>query len=263
MIAPVPADADRGSDTEGDRDGERRPPGLATSPAEVEELKRQFVATARHELRTPLTAILGLSEMLEQRGELLDPAVRKDLAGRIRRQAERLRTLVDDLLTTSALDAGRFPVHPEPLRLAPLLAEALAGLPEPEDAALSCEEDLWVVADADRLEQIVANLLSNALRYGAPPVELVARAEGDWVWLEVRDHGEGVPPSFEPLLFERFTRGPGSAERSSQGTGLGLAIVAKLAELHGGQVAYRRDGEVTVFAVSLPRLTPVGRDQRR
>jgi signal transduction histidine kinase len=192
--------------------------------------------------------------MLEQRGEMLDPEVRADLAGRIRRQAERLRTLVDDLLTTSALDAGRFPVHPEPLRLAPLLADALAGLPESETATLCLDEDLWVVADPDRVEQIVANLLSNALRYGAPPVEVAARPEGDWVWLEVKDHGEGVPASFEPLLFERFTRGPGSAERSSQGTGLGLAIVAKLAELHGGQVAYRRDGDATVFAVSLPHL---------
>ena len=118
------------------------------------------------------------------------------------------------------------------------------------------------MADPDRLEQIVANLLANAVRYGTPPVEVAARTEGDWVWLEVKDHGDGVPESFEPLLFERFTRGPGSAERSSQGTGLGLAIVAKLAELHGGQVAYRREGGATVFAVALPRLGPDVADSR-
>ena len=223
--------------------------------ADAQQAKDRFLATVSHELKTPLTVISGfVSSIRRVRPDdhdlesLLDP---------IERNVSRLRALVDDLLTLASLEAGAVEPTPERIELAPVLASApreLAGL-DHLNVAVEATEETAVEADRRHLDRILTNLLVNAARYGAAPLELRARPDGDAVTIEVRDHGGGLGED-GTRLFDRFVRGHDTA---GGGTGLGLAIVRELAELNGGEVRYEPAEPGARFVVSLPaagRRTP-------
>jgi signal transduction histidine kinase len=147
--------------------------------------------------------------------------------------------LVAQLLDLSRLDAEKVAIRPEPLSLRGELA-AIVGATVPERAGeirLDVSASLEAVVDRIALERIVGNLIANAYRYGEPPVVIEAAVQERELLVAVRDHGAGVPESFEPALFERFSRSEGASALSS-GSGLGLAIAASYAKAHGGSLGY-------------------------
>jgi two-component system OmpR family sensor kinase len=217
---------------------------------------RRFIADASHELRTPVTTIRGYAELyrvggLEQAADL-DEAMR-----RTEQEAVRMGTLVDDLLQLARLDQGR-PLERQPVDLAAVASDAVRDARAVDPARpISAEvsEPLTVVGDDGRLRQVVANLIGNALVHTAPgtPIEVrVARDDGHAV-LEVRDHGQGMPPDVAKRAFERFYRADPSRSRHRGGSGLGLAIVEATIAAHGGTVSL--DSEVgvgTTVRIELP-----------
>ena len=202
------------------------------------EVQDDFLAVTNHELRTPLTAILGYTSLLRRRWSTMGDDGRLDALGRIAKQGERLRNLVEDLLTISAMQAGGLHVAAEPVRLLGIVEEVAA--PHGDDVVVSCPPDVVVCADPLRLGQVLGNLLSNARKYGRPPValEAVVDPSAERVVIAVHDAGPGVPEAFRPRLFDRFTQASQGATREAEGTGLGLAIVKELVEAQGGSVWY-------------------------
>lgn len=225
--------------------------------AEAAQLKDDLLSMASHELRTPLTPILGFVELLDERGENLDDDQRQMLRS-MGNNARRMLRLVDDLLVVSRAAADMLVSRTEDVHvheiLAPLLDELGPALGEVDLAVDGC----CVTADPQHLQQIVTNLLTNAAKYGAPPVRVTAvDAEPGRVALEVADQGPGVGHDFQERMWVRFEQKDRGDTRTASGTGLGLAIIRMLAEANGGSVRYR-DGSPTgaVFTVELPgRLT--------
>ncbi|MCW2958380.1 MAG: hypothetical protein JWP18_1183 [Solirubrobacterales bacterium] len=202
--------------------------------------ERRIVGDASHELRTPI-AVLRTRLDVALRGDLDAVALRAALADALS-DAIRLTRLADDLLVLARADQGQLPLRLEPVEVQDVLERAAArfAVAEHGGAAPELRVDVQiaggavVLADADRVNQMLDNLVVNALRYGAGPVELIARptAEGRAVTLAVRDHGVGFPPDLLPRAFERFSHGDAAA--AAGGGGLGLAIVQALAVAHGG-----------------------------
>jgi two-component system, OmpR family, sensor kinase len=214
---------------------------------------RRFVADASHELRTPLAAIRGYAE-LTGRDRSLPPEAAHSLS-RITSQAERMSTLVEDLLLLARLDAGR-PLERAPVDLSRLVVDAVsdAGAAGPAHRfRLDLpDEPVIVVGDALRLTQVVTNLLANARTHTPAGTEVVVGLRPGT--LTVTDDGPGVPPELD--VFERFARGDGSRARTHGSTGLGLAIVQAVVEAHGGRVRLDSRPGRTVFTVELPGVAP-------
>ena len=224
------------------------------------EMKDLFLATVSHELRTPLTSILGWSDMLAS-GRL--PADRLEGAvATIARNARAQAQIVDDLLDISRIISGKLQLSLGTVSPAKILEAAVESL-RPTAAARRIElvlqaadADLPVSGDADRLQQVFWNLLSNALKFtdaGGTVSAQVVRA-GSHVEVVVCDNGRGIEASFIPHLFDRFTQRDASTRREQGGLGLGLAIVRQLVELHGGSVRAASDGlgKGSTFTVRLP-----------
>jgi two-component system sensor histidine kinase MtrB len=206
---------------------------LARERCALIEHQRTFIANAAHELRTPLTTILGLSSTLARRGTELPAKQLEECLGAIARQGERARGLIENLLDLAQLDAERASLSMMAVPLSDATRRALHAAPPPEGSLVEVRIDdaLRAAADPERLEQILVNLLTNAYRYGAPPIRIDARAEDASVVLAVTDHGPGVPDALLPTLFEPFTRAPNGPPL---GSGLGLTISKRLAEALGG-----------------------------
>jgi signal transduction histidine kinase/CheY-like chemotaxis protein len=210
--------------------------------AELERLKREFVATVSHELRTPLALLLGPLETLLDRPDL--PAWAREHLARGYRNAGRLSVLVDDLLDLSKLEAKRLEAFCEPVDVTETL-EAMVqdAAPTAEARGLTLEahaaEGSVASVDPVLFDKVVLNLLTNAIKFTPPGgwVTLVAHREEDHVVIEVRDTGVGIPVEAQPLLFERFRQIDGSHTRRHEGTGLGLSLVKELTELMNGTVA--------------------------
>jgi signal transduction histidine kinase len=233
---------------------------------EANRVKDDFLAVVSHEFRTPLTVIRGFVTTIATNSGVLDDWVRDALL-RIERNASRLDALVDDLLLTARLGSGAV----QPTRMTVSVAGAVEETASELGTAcpqlrLDLPGDLSVEVDRDHLRMILANLLSNAQKYGAPPVDITARAVGDAVRIEVRDHGPGIPPQHLPHLFEPFAQGETGLTRSSGGVGLGLSIVAQLCRLNGGSVRYVGSAAGAAFELLLPiaarshELPPVDAD---
>jgi signal transduction histidine kinase len=186
-------------------------------------------------------------------GDRLDPERREQALATIERQGRRLGQLVEDLLTLATADAGRLSILLADVALLPAVNLVIEDLAiEADDIVVDCAPDLAVRADPMRLTQMLVNYLSNATKYGAPPISVSCTRVGDEIEIRVCDSGAGIPDEFADRLFERFARADGSAKI---GTGLGLAIVRTLAEAHGGQAWFIP--EVTpgaCFALRLPAL---------
>jgi len=219
--------------------------------AAANDTMREFMATASHDLRTPLASVLGFGKLL------IDDAAnsaseRRQFAEAIVRGAEGAARLVDDLLTLSQIRAAVLRPHPEPVALAAAARTACeqAG----SSAEVDIAESLAVLVDPDHLERILVNYLSNAERYGAPPVQVRAATVGDSVEVRVCDGGPGVPPEFVERLFQSFARASPSRR---DGTGLGLSIVKGLAAINDGRALYEsNDPAGSCFGIVLPAVPP-------
>ena len=210
---------------------------------------REFVATASHDLRTPLTSVLGFARTLRDQRDALDEEQRAACLDAILRGATQATRLVEDLLTLSQVQAGVIVTHVERVGVAAVAREAAARVGV--EAIIDVDADVAAAVDAHHLERILVNYLSNAERYGRPPIRVLAAREGDTVVVRVCDAGDGVPEEFEDRLFGAFAQvEPGVGE----GTGLGLSIIRGLAEANAGSVLYERSDDGACFGVRLPAI---------
>ncbi|MDQ1439468.1 MAG: two-component system, OmpR family, phosphate regulon sensor histidine kinase PhoR [Acidimicrobiaceae bacterium] len=227
-----------------------------TTAHDLEAEKNEFLALVTHDLRNPLTTILGLGATLESHAEELEAARIRRMGGSIRRQAERMSRLADDLYDMSRLEAQALLLTPRPVDVAAIAEAALAAVDgDTSTVEIRVPSGITVMADPRRLEQVIANLVENGLQHGAPPVyvDLLDDPESGFVELRVADHGDGVPAAVVGTLFNRArTLGRRNRDRS-RGTGLGLSLVRGLVEAMGGRVWYeaRTEGGSS-FRLSLP-----------
>jgi signal transduction histidine kinase len=233
-----------------------------TREAEVERLKSTFVAMVSHELRTPLNAILGYAEMFKE--SVYGPMNEKQInvAERIMKNTKRLLGLINDLLDQAQMEAGKLTIRMAPVRPAELL-EALHGLMDKSAAdknlTLNSEIDPnlpdTLNGDAARLQQILLNLVNNAVKFteqGSIRVRLFRTDINKWSMV-VSDTGNGIPPSEIPHIFDTFRQVDGAATRRHGGFGLGLSIVQQLVNMMNGQIEVQSIvGEGTTFVITLP-----------
>lgn len=223
--------------------------------AELAELKTDFVSVVSHELRTPLTSIIGALSTL-QRPELMPEDPRAvQLVDMAAKQSHRLRTLIEDLLVMSRIEADSLPVRPETVELEPFITELLEALPGGDSVAHEPTPGVGkVVADPDHLARVVTNLVDNAIKYGGDSdVELVTAVAKGEVHLSVIDHGPGIPYEQHDRMFDRFTQLQPHATRSKGGAGLGLSIVKGLVVAMDGRVWFEPTvGGGATFTVSIP-----------
>jgi two-component system, OmpR family, sensor kinase len=219
---------------------------------------RRFIADASHELRTPLTSVRGLAEYGLQQGSDASPEELLRLMGLIAREAGRMGRLVDDLLLLARFDAGRA-LDCRPVDLASIAAEAVQQarlVATTRPITLEAAEPVIVDADAERLRQIIDNLIGNAVQH-TPPGTLVAvtvSSEPGSGRLTVADHGPGMTQEQASHVFERFYRTDGARTRARGGAGLGLAIAAALVAAHGGELTVDTSpGHGAAFHLRLPR----------
>jgi signal transduction histidine kinase len=229
--------------------------------AELERLNRaksDFISIVSHEFRTPLTGIQGFSEMMQ--GEELTLEEMREYSGDINKDAHRLNRMITEMLDLDKMESGRMQLHREPVDLNAIITESVDGLrPNAPRHQLSLRLDPFVgevSGDRDKLTQVMANLLNNAVKYSPNGGEIVVstRVEGSTAHLVVRDRGMGIPEGALEAIFERYGRVESPATRHIQGTGLGLPIVRQIVQLHGGTVwAESTVGEGSLFHVTLPR----------
>jgi heavy metal sensor kinase len=226
------------------------------------ERERDFVADAGHELRTPLSLLRTELELALRHAASVDEL--REALRRSSREVERLAQLAEDLLLIARSDRGRLPLRIEPLRVGDLFASVqsrVAWRAESEGKAVFADtaDDTHVRGDRIRLEQALANMVDNALRYGGETIRLEATVAEGQVSLHVRDDGPGFPDAFRSRAFERFARADGARGRA--GAGLGLAIVRTIAEAHGGTAhAVNGDGGADVWIALCERSLDGGRD---
>jgi len=220
----------------------------------MEARARQFASDVSHELRTPLTAMTAVTDVLGGNEGLTGDAA---AAGRlVRQEVLHLNRLVEDLIEISRFDAGTAQLVTDDTDVATAVAGCLRARGW-TDVCTGVPAGLTVRVDRRRFDVIVANLVSNALRHGSPPVEVTASIQqnglgGTQLAVEVRDHGPGLPPVAIPHVFDRFYK-TDTARARSEGSGLGLAIAWENARLHGGHIeAGNHSGGGAVFTVYLP-----------
>jgi PAS domain S-box-containing protein len=223
--------------------------------------KDEFLATLSHEIRTPLNAVLGWTRILRLR-EDVDPALVKRAVDVIERNAMAQLSLITDMLDMARIAAGKVRLEIAPIDLPSLTLAALDVVRPGADAkqvkltTRFAPNLVPILGDADRLQQIIWNLLSNGVKFTEPGGSVTAAwdTDGTHVRLVVTDTGTGISPDFLPHVFERFRQAQGSSSRSHSGLGLGLALVKELAGLHGGTVSVESPGpgRGSTFTVSLP-----------
>ncbi len=245
---------------------EGAPPGVvltfndATERHRVERIRRDFVANASHELRTPLTSIRGFVEALED-GAVAEPETARRFLGKIRTHADRMTTLVEDLLELSRLESGDREPEWEvarPAEVAGAVAASFAGLATRKDVTLRHVDrgDPEVLTDPERLRRVLENLVDNAVKYTPEGgrVEITTSPGPDGgARIEVADNGPGIAVEHQARVFERFYRVDKARSRELGGTGLGLSIVKHLAEGMGASVSVESEpGKGSRFTVTLP-----------
>jgi signal transduction histidine kinase len=223
-------------------------------------MKDEFLATVSHELRTPLNAIIGWTHML-RRGQL-DGDTQERALETIERNAKAQAQLVEDILDVSRMISGKLTLHTTVVDIASVASAAvdaarLAANSKNIQLRISSEAPaLFVSGDANRLQQVIWNLISNAIKFtdDGGRVNVLLERRDSRVVLRVTDNGPGIRKEFLPYVFERFRQADGASTRTHNGLGLGLALVKHLAELHGGTVAVASEGEGkgATFTVALP-----------
>ncbi len=231
------------------------------------QAKDEFLAMASHELRTPLTPILAWAPMI--RTGRLDADEQRSALDAIERNGRSLVQLIDDLLDVSRIVSGKLRLTVRPTELGPIVQAAVESMRPAADArGVGLEvrlptEQVEVSGDPDRLQQVVWNLVSNAIKFTEPcgRVEVDVVREGGFVTIRVRDNGRGISPELLPHVFERFWQADATTTRRYGGLGLGLAIVRHLVEVHGGSVAVESagPGHGAMFSVRLPAVAASSR----
>ncbi|WP_124727293.1 ATP-binding protein [Staphylospora marina] len=244
-----------------------------TEERRLDKLRKDFVANVSHELRTPLAMLQGYSEaLMDDIAET--PEERREIAQVINEESRRMSRLVNELLDLARMEAGHVrikPVRKSPHELLGWVLRKFHGLAKEQNIELNSQiaDDLpEVVWDPDRIEQVLTNLIDNAIRHTPAGGTVTLRArltEEHRVVLEVQDTGSGIPEEDLPFVFERFYKADKARTRGqSGGTGLGLSIVRHLVQAHGGRVSVRsRQGEGTVFTVELPVHADTGQEESR
>ncbi|MGB3378097.1 MAG: ATP-binding protein [Allopontixanthobacter sediminis] len=230
-----------------------------TSEAQVSRAHTDFVANASHELRTPLASIIGYVETLSDEEAAVPPATRKKFLTTILSEANRLQGLVSDLMSLSRVEAEKYDEPEEKIELRKLVETATrdaAGEARMGRIDAQLPNDVTVLGDARQLEQLVRNLVDNALKYGDADknvtVSLLNDDNGD-AKLTVQDRGDGIDPEHIPHLTRRFYRTDPGRSRASGGTGLGLAIVKHIVERHRGRLDISSEvGQGTLVTVRIP-----------
>ncbi|HLH31543.1 MAG TPA: HAMP domain-containing sensor histidine kinase, partial [Terriglobia bacterium] len=226
--------------------------------------KDTFLNVLSHELRTPLTAVFGWIQLMKD--HQLNPQ-KTDMALEVIDRNLRLQTqLIDDLLNTSQVIAGKLEIRPEAVDANVIVRATVAAIQPLADSkkiritTVTPPDPVFLHADAARLHQIIGNLLSNAVKFSGAgsAIQVEVRPRPAVADIIVRDTGEGIPPEFLPHVFDRFTQADASKTRTHGGLGLGLALVYHLVELHGGtvQAASEGRGKGSTFTVTLPRSHP-------
>ena len=247
------------SNSAGEREGTILVFHDVTRIKQLERTREEFVANVSHELRTPLSLIKGYVETLLD-GARSDPAVAERFLKIIERNTSRLDLLIQDLLTISALESGRMKLNVQPVKLHPLADKVFNDLKlraGSKQITLKNElADLTATADANRLEQVLANLVDNAIKYGRSQGTVIVggkRGEDGRLELFVQDDGPGIPAEALDRVFERFYRVDKARSREQGGTGLGLSIVKHIVQSHGGKVWVKSDaGKGATFFFTLP-----------
>ena len=244
------------------REAERATRAARDAALEASQAKSEFIANVSHELRTPLQSILGFSEIGALRGR--EQPRLGELFNDVHRAGQRMLSLVNDLLDLSKIERGMEPIQPERVDLRPLaleiireLAPLLGARQLLLDARLG-DDELPLMADPLRLQQLLRNLLANAIRFSpiGGCIELAARHESGEVRVQVLDRGPGIPPDELEQIFEAFVQSS-ATKNGAGGTGLGLAICRRIAEAHGGRIwAANREGGGAVITLVLPAAQP-------
>jgi two-component system phosphate regulon sensor histidine kinase PhoR len=233
-----------------------------TREQQIERMRADFVANASHELRTPLTAITGFLETILGAARN-DEKARTKFLGLMRSQAERMRRLIDDLLSLSRIEMNEH-VRPQGevdlAQVAAHVRDLLSGMARELgcEVTLASDGPLLVTGSRDELVQVLQNLAENALKYGnsGKLVEMILRHDGGFAEITVRDHGPGIAAEHIPRLTERFYRVNVQESRSRGGTGLGLAIVKHIVSRHRGRLSIASKlGEGSEFTVRIPLKT--------
>ena len=228
-----------------------------TELRQVETSRREFVSNVSHELRTPLSSIKAMAETLED-GGLDDPSINADFVQRIHIEADRMTTLVNDLLELTSLQSGQADMKAQQVDIASVIREEGSRYVQVAEglgieARVSLPEDLpKIVAQEDRMRQVVRNLLDNALKFTPENgrIDISASTNHDVVEVRVSDNGLGIPPESLPHIFERFYKVERS--RRNEGSGLGLAIVKNIVQAYGGEVSVEsHEGEGSTFSFTL------------
>ncbi|MFC0253730.1 hybrid sensor histidine kinase/response regulator [Massilia consociata] len=222
-------------------------------------IRDEFLAMLSHELRNPLSGIVGAAQLL--RMDPANPALKHQAQDILVRQGKHLTRIVDDLLDLARLARGKVKLDLRPVDLAAVVestvdALRIAGKVEHQ---LSCRlEPAWVLADRTRIEQVVGNLVTNALKYTPPggTIDITLANSGEEAVLAVRDTGVGIAPELMPQLFDIFVQGKVSLDRSQGGLGIGLSLVRSLVALHGGTIGAESEGSGrgSTFTLRLPLL---------
>jgi signal transduction histidine kinase/DNA-binding response OmpR family regulator len=227
---------------------------------EANRVKDQFLATLSHELRTPLSAILGWAQLL--RMQALDGSETAEALEIIERNGQMQQKMIEDLLDVSRIVTGKLRLNTRPISLSAVVQAALdVILPAAQEKEIAIDVAIGdgadaIIGDADRLQQVLWNILSNAVKFTPEGgrIELRTDARDALARVTVSDTGEGIDSQFLPYVFDRFCQADGSASRRHGGLGIGLSIVRHVVELHGGSVdvVSAGKGRGTTFAVNLP-----------
>ena len=223
------------------------------------------MSVAAHEMRTPLTSVMGYAELLQ--GQAPEGSAAKRYAEAIERQAHRMEAVVAELLTVTRLEAGREELLIEPVDMGAVARGVVTGLQPIADArhitlAVQATGEATVRGDVPKLERVVENLVTNAIKYSpeGASVSVRVRTEADQVVLDVQDTGHGLSVEDAPYVFEKFYRARNHHTENVEGTGLGLAIVRLIVEAHGGSVSLRSvEGAGSTFTVALPVAVPAAK----
>jgi len=221
--------------------------------------QNDWIAEVVHEIRTPLTAILSYAELLDRQG--LRPGKRHQFRQIIQQETKRVNQLIGQFLDAARLESGRATMKREPLALAEIISQAIAVIRPQAAACQMCvtsalpENIPALIGDSQRMHQVLLNLLSNAVKYSTPgtDIHVTCQVEPEQVVVAVTDSGPGIPQEYHAVLFQRFSRVPGSEKRAA-GSGLGLNIARQIVEAHYGRIWVASTvGQGSTFAFSLPR----------
>ena len=235
-----------------------------TQQRRQEEQRKEFVANVSHELRTPLTNVRSYAETLRDSGGDIPEEISNNFLDIIISESDRMTHIVQDLLTLSRLDSGRTEMAMARFDFNAAIesvarAVELAARQHQHQLTVSCETLPLVTGDRGRLEQVMMNILSNAIKYtpDGGDIRVTATSDSDYIYVDVADNGIGIPEADRDRIFERFYRVDKARSRESGGTGLGLSIAKEIVEKHGGKLSVvPKDEPGTTVRLTLPILQP-------